>query len=553
MVQRVASWLLGLLRTLAGLVLPVFKPEHFSGLSRALYAVVHALVVVAILVGLYILNQNPEILRNLQISPPWLKHVWLPLMFLLPYALCWASWALWKAIVSTDIDSQHRDIDEAWQAGLAACREARIDLMNWPIFLVLGQAQEEDASVFKAGSVTFTRLPEGAIGPPVRLYACTDPKREAIYITCPDASLLSAFAIRLTRPDKAARITGIRIATLKQTAFDETKSLTPEMMKTLLPEAESDALDYQQILLEAERVGGVGPVHQRILRFFERRRSPAQLLDDQVTRVQADRLTHLCRLMRRDLSPRAPVNGVLTLLPFDATDSQQDALELAHACAGDLKVTREALGVHCPVYALVCNMESAPGFVEFVSRFLEGDRKSRVGQSFPFFPEQPRGPREPGGDVAGQLRGLASWICTSYMRRWVYEKCQLEQDTDGLGKSRQINSRLFYLLCELREREPQLATILGVGFSGHAPPDRLLFGGCYLAATGEPAGHRAFAQGVFDRILKDANRENSILYWTDEVRSDEAFWTRFVNTGWVALVTILVLGSAAGLVILNRR
>src|SRR5262249_6804628 len=69
------------------------------------------------------------------------------------------------------------------------------------------------------------------------------------------------------------------------------------------------------------------------------------------------RFEHLCRLLVRDRWPYIPVNGMLVLVPFAATDTDQDALDAAAACQRDLTVARHVLQVNCPTLAVVCDME----------------------------------------------------------------------------------------------------------------------------------------------------------------------------------------------------
>jgi hypothetical protein len=152
-----------------------------------------------------------------------------------------------------------------------------------------------------------------------------------------------------------------------------------------------------------------------------------------------------------------------------------------------------------------------------------------------------------GAAVRAMLRGLAGFLCNDFLKRWIYEKCQLERPNGGGGPSVKqatgLNSQLFLLLDEMHQRQEHLARILEVGFTRHAPPERLLFGGCYLAATGaaEVAGNQAFVAGVFDRLREG----ESFVYWTDEVKQEEARLERWIGRAWAML--FLVVASLAAL------
>src|SRR5262249_46803739 len=111
---------------------------------------------------------------------------------------------------------------------------------------------------------------------------------------------------------------------------------------------------------------------------------------EEVKRLTA-RLKHLCRLIVRDRHPYCPVNGILLLLPFGATDRKEDADQIGAICQQDLAALRQALQVHCPVIALVCDLEIAAGFREFIERFPAEQRQRRVGQRFPLAPDLAEG------------------------------------------------------------------------------------------------------------------------------------------------------------------
>ena len=89
---------------------------------------------------------------------------------------------------------------------------------------------------------------------------------------------------------------------------------------------------------------------------------------------------------------------------------------------------------------------------------------------------------------------------------WVYKKFQLEKNAedDPLAVT-QANSRLFLLVDEMRERQRRLSMILTRGLGGAANGAPLLFGGLYLAATGNTdATQQAFVAGVFSRLDRGA-------------------------------------------------
>jgi hypothetical protein len=295
------------------------------------------------------------------------------------------------------------------------------------------------------------------------------------------------------------------------------------------------------------RAGGnpanLGPVDRRELRRMDRKdnRQKAAARTPDAIELESARLRYLCSLMNKARSPLCALNGILVLVPFAGLDSEQDAAFVADACERDLKTVRQGTGMHCQVVALLCDMESAPGFAELVSRFPEGQRRSRVGQGMALVAQfrETRGEGTPAGNT---LASLARWVAGAVMRSWVLGKCQLETNVGTtVPEGFDLNTQLFALLHEMSDRQAHLATVLGRGFSSYAPPERLLFGGCYLGGTGRGANQQAFVADVFDKLVKGEEH----VYWTDEVMNEEYRLNGWINFGW--LVLALAVAAAAAL------
>src|SRR5262249_6819049 len=141
-----------------------------------------------------------------------------------------------------------------------------------------------------------------------------------------------------------------------------------EVLKTLSPSAPG-TLDPRgavqkmaNVLVQASREGRpLTKAEKRELRQIYRQDNPHRsvlkqggLLDEQQARLE-----HICRLIVRDRHPYCPVNGVLVLLPLAGTDSDDDAADTGNVCQRDVAVVTRALKVHCPLFALVCDMETA--------------------------------------------------------------------------------------------------------------------------------------------------------------------------------------------------
>src|SRR2546423_15432605 len=93
---QLVTGLFDTVRSWVGLVLPVFATAaDFRHWPRWAWRVVHLLLLVAVLVGLYFLNRYLEVGRLLLLRTEWLQQFYLPLVFLLLYALSWLGFWLW--------------------------------------------------------------------------------------------------------------------------------------------------------------------------------------------------------------------------------------------------------------------------------------------------------------------------------------------------------------------------------------------------------------------------------------------------------------------------
>jgi hypothetical protein len=500
----------------------------------------HLLLLAAVLAGLYWANLALDVPRKIR-GYPVLAHVWLSLLFLLFYVLTWLGCWFWGLLVAEEAEERFPDIDRAWREVVAALDRAGLALDQLPLFLILGQPEGEEPALFRAAQMPWVVENVPAIpDAPLHVYA----DREAIYVTCAGASLLgrhaAVLALKIAAPEPAAPA---------PTASDP-GGYNWLGGKTLQPEGAAPAA--QQIRDIASRPGREGREmtedERRELRRIERRDRPHwSLLQSpaQATQLTA-RLTHLCRLIVRDRHPYCPVNGILALIPFAGGDSDQDATDTGELCRRDLAAATRALRVRCPVFALLCDLETVPGFREFVARFSESERRQRVGQRCPLRPEfrqsqLRRSPAEhpPWTDM---IESLVSWVCTSVVPGWVYRKLETEKrGGEELNPLLQKNAGLFFFADEFRERRQQLCTILtrGLETDGGEP---LLFGGCYLAGTGrDPKTEQGFVRGVFGRLLEEQDH----VSWSEAALADDA-----ACRGWARvcyLASALLVAGGLGL------
>src|SRR5579872_2494171 len=104
-----------------------------------LWWLLHLAFVVVVVLVLWYVNSLFDLDKVLRSPWPLLHKVWLPLLFLLGYALCWLGWYLWKMLGPERETESYPDIDEAWAEAVYALKEAGIEIEKTPLFLVLGR------------------------------------------------------------------------------------------------------------------------------------------------------------------------------------------------------------------------------------------------------------------------------------------------------------------------------------------------------------------------------------------------------------------------------
>ncbi len=522
----VLTWLYEAFTNLIGLILPVFgKARESKAVGAFVRWTVHFLLIASVLVGLHFLNQFLGLDKKLPGQKELLRKNWLPILFLLVYVLCWLGWALWKLLAAEEELPEFPDIQSAWDDALKALEKAGIDVREVPLFLVLGRPEGALDTLFQAAHLKFVVKGAPGADAPVQVYATA----EAAYVACTGASVLGRHATLLSGETQSGG------EDLPSAVEDNEIERTLQFNKNV----GGPIADVKHILDGARRLG-------RDLTRDERRRVRALMRKDRVQQApirnadETGRLTarfeHLCRLIVRDRFPYCPINGVLLLVPFAATDGDQDALDTGATCQYDLATLRRTLQVNAPTLALLCDLETAPGFSEFVDRFPEKQRLQRVGQRCPLVPALP----EDAGRARAEtdmLTGLADWLCGTVVPGWVYKHFELEVP----GRSDQHtavrgNIRLFQFMHDLRQRQRRLGRLLSQAVVAKEG-EPLLFGGCYLGATGsDPNRDQAFVAGVFRRL---SDEENNVS-WTVGALDEEASYGRRIGLFHTAVAVLVV-------------
>jgi hypothetical protein len=528
------------IKSFFSVILPFGQGRSFRGLSSAVRWTLHVIILVLVLVGLFILNQLFDVGRFTPTPIRPLAHLWLPMFFLLLYVLAWIGWWIWKLLSQEEQAGEFPDIDEAWDEAMRALQENGIRVTELPLFLVLGRPEgsegvetahkpgKAEETLFRATNLKLVvKQTPSALKAPVRVYATHD----AVYVTCAGASLMGRQAAILAGEADLRRL---------EEAGDPTENMDPFEsygMATLRPGSREKKVVG---LLARTRGRELSGREKRALRKQAGFRLTELAGNDHETERQTARLQHLCRLILRDRKPYCPMNGIMMLVPFAATDSEAEAEQTAELCRRDMMTLRRTLRVHCPVFALVCDLETTLGFREFIKRLRPEDRQRRIGQRFPL------AANVNGDALLNKVDTAVEWLSNNLVREWVYKLFRVES---AAGESYDPivtgNARLYEMLNEMRERHPRLSAILKRALEAEADGN-LLFGGCYIAATGSDP---AFVAGVFQRLI---DHQNAVT-WSDGAFEDDARSHRLTTIGYTVLIVVgLAILVLAGYWIFGR-
>ena len=496
------TWLWNGLKALAGLVLPFAgQAERIS--SPLVRWGIRVLLLVLLWVGLYFLN---DWLRVDTYVPALMRPAaenYLPILALLLLAWVWLGWYLWR-LMTEPVESDFPDIDAAWKMATAALAEEGIDLAKTPIFLVLGRPLGGESALVEAAVAPSSRslrvrgVPRGG---PLRVYANDD----GAYVTCTGASVLGRLARLLEQagvplPAAASPSLGRPGASARgrhDLPDHEDGEERPPTPGTPQSERRSEG-------------GAVGGAAAQDPRTAPRRRHVLRRGGRAGRRLPGPRRGGFGGGRGPAGAPLPPDRPAAAAGPAGQGDAGAAAVGGRGRRRGRRRHRRglsprpggrpRAPRVNCPVFALVCDLETAPGCRELLGDFKPENRKTgRIGRKFPLLPELAGGGRG-GGVRLGP--GLVLYRRVSDLDLRV-----LHPGTGGnrVARADHGGQRLRPVPdpgpaagtapCFSRILSPVLTTETG---------EPALFGGCYLAATGNKPDHdQAFIAAVFHRLIEE--------------------------------------------------
>jgi hypothetical protein len=443
-----------------------------------------------------------------------LGQLWLPLFALGLYAMLWLGWWLYLVlkIGIEPLSSEFPDIDAAWEQATRALGKAEISVDSTPLFLVLGWTAGTEENLYQAVNLKLKlkRAPEESDAP---LHVSAN--RDGVWVTCPGASVLGQYRSDPGGPALESTLSGL--------ASDS----GPDSNRTFGAGGGGGATVGIEEILSSDS-------YKKILAKGGTRTTST--FDPRLARA---RLRHLCRLIIRDRKGYCPVNGLLVVVPFSATENERDVTEIARACNEDLAEIHATFRARFPIFFLIGGLDEAEGFANLVECTPASQVNNRRGQRFPFVPEIPA------DKIPERVRSSVEWIAETYLPAMVNTSFQVEAaggaDLDDVLKA---NSRIFQFLSTMLSRKQKLAELVTDSLP-HLEGEPLFFGGCYVAGTGGAPGQKAFAAGVVERMLKEVDA----VAWSSEYLDQDAAYQR--TAGYLkGVLNVTIAAAVVGIVAL---
>ena len=525
----------------AALVAPVTKLRQVRGIGPIMLCIVHALAVLTIVGLLGLANWYFGLDTLLRTPFPILRLTWLPVMFLLGYAMVWLGWYTCRAIANDRDTALFPDIHHTWRRAMSLATKAGIDTVNTPLYLLLGRPRGRMHDLLHAAGVPLITAPSADdADDPVHVFA----NREAIFVSCAEVSLLGVQAEMFStaiaqkrrhedhwsnNPQPANADVALDEIPFESTTAGPVATATRTAPTSTATNERLSQLEGHVATLVEEHAGAESIEESSSLAPGEELDLQSALLKDAVeVETVSARLRYLCQLIVEQRQSRVPINAAIMLASADALDCDETAGHIGVLAAEDLDVVHEATQVHCPHLMLVCDIEETTGGTELIARFPDEQRHRRLGVRLP---NVSRASADETTDLVGEG---AHWLCDSLLPPLVHRLIQTPNSQQEESEALQSNTALYQFLNKMRGRRDRLVRMLRrsvLGASQRVYP----LAGCYLVATGEDgARQQGFTEAVFAQLPELAQE----VSWTDEAIRRDRRQRSLARCGYAALATL---------------
>ncbi|MEZ6087921.1 MAG: type VI secretion protein IcmF/TssM N-terminal domain-containing protein [Pirellulaceae bacterium] len=519
---------------------------------------IHSVAVIATLIGLSYLQVHFRLDAFIRSSLPLIRWIWFPLVATLLYAIAWTTWFIAQTLRMPADQVTSSEGRSAWREALHRFERSGIDVQRTPLYLVLGAPAGGIRDFFAAANTDLSVLPSAEEADEA-IQFCGN--RDAIYVCCRESSLTGNFTRRaaVTRiANQAGNTPGQSGPTSRQPAhywsnplhsLASEQSEAPEQQlafsysatssngptnfadgpaqsgampsdfhtssQTMVVSnrsaeglAESAAQDtaavqrIDQTLADIESLTQTDEqmaAHTSTVLQPRQAKQPTLRLEPTEATQLLDRLEGICREIAEARQPFCPINGLLVIVPIDATDCIETADHLGMRIQRDLSVIAKATETSVSAQVIFSDLELSAGGQAMLDRFPEAQRNRRLGAILPAVPSG-----EPDA-VASGVEQAVRWICDDLLPPLGYRL--MRRDVRDEAQDRLIqrgNHQIHRIVGQMRRRREGMSRLLRRAITATDGDVRVR--GCFVAATGSAgATKQAFAEGIMPQILDIQN------------------------------------------------
>lgn len=536
-----------------------------DSLGRWQAVAVHTIAMMALLAGFGYLQYTLQLDALVRSSLPIVRLTWLPLVAVLVYAIAWSAWFVARTLRMPAEKPLDGTIGSAWQSSLDRFARAGIDVTRTPLYLILGSPAGGVRDFFAASRVDLSILPSGEeADEPIQVCG----NRDAIFVCCRESSLTGNFTRRAAATRKAnlesiASTVGGGASRKPAYAWDNHVVAKDSPSQTAAVGSDQQRHGNSAVATVAKPVTPGRSDHETVQRIQDTlteietlansenqpstksatilqprlAKQPMLRLEPTEATQLLDRLDGLCREIADVRQPYCPINGVIIMVPIDATDCVETADHVGMRIERDLLTISHALELSVSAQVIFSDLELTEGGQSFLNRFPETQRHRRLGASLPAPPAS-----EPGAGPAGVDQAVG-WICDDLFPPLGYRLMSRDLSDDAHDRVvRHGNHNIHRVVDTMRRRRDGMSRLLRRAITATAGKVRIR--GCFVAATGAAGPTKqAFAEGIMPQISDIQNE----VQWMKQRRSRDR-WQRRAAIAIYITVAITTCATIAYIV-----
>lgn len=257
--------------------------------------------------------------------------------------------------------------------------------------------------------------------------------------------------------------------------------------------------------------------------------------DSEISEIESA-LVNLCSLIEEARAPQCAVNGVLVIIPFDATTDQKTANHCGMLIERDLETIQSSTLLSLPRLAVFSDLQNVPGSTQLLSGFPDQQKDRRLGIQLPWLPDCDA------AKTASTVNDGIRWVFQTMLPPLINRLFHTESGPESVTTTRARNEHLYQFMSSIGKRTGIAQRLIQRGFLNNTINAQQLRG-CYLTANGRDANsQRGFANGVIGQLLE---MQNEVQWKPDAIHFDRERrrWARlgYFAIGGLGTATLLLL------------